>query len=315
MALATTLFICLLFIAFGQMEFYIKIFITSIYRIVENFYVSFHAAIIYTNVFNADDYLRQSIYCMKKIKRFLQYIYCIYALLWFIVLMFIVLIFVFISFLFGKIKSGNLIYIACNCWARIWYGLIGIHHKEMYEVPHDRHKQYIFVANHSSYMDIPCIVRGMHQPIRVLGKYEMVKYPVFGFIYRAAVILVDRRSAEKRAQSVRALKAAIHKNISIFIFPEGTFNESNQPLKSFYDGAFRIAIETQTPIKPILYLDNLERMHWRGFFELTPGKCRVVYLDEISVADYNMNDLQKLKQTVHDIMDAGLRRYRNYPAG
>ena len=86
----------------------------------------------------------------------------------------------------------------------------------------------------------------------------MVKYPVFGIIYRMAAIVVDRSSPERRAQSVRALKAAIYKHISIFIFPEGTFNETREPLKDFYDGAFRIAIETQTPIKPILFLDTYE---------------------------------------------------------
>ncbi|MFX8832871.1 lysophospholipid acyltransferase family protein, partial [Acinetobacter baumannii] len=86
----------------------------------------------------------------------------------------------------------------------------------------------MFVANHISYMDIPAIVSGIHQPYRALGKYEMVKVPVFGWIYRAAVILVDRSSQEKRAKSVRALKSALSKHISILIFPEGTFNITEQ---------------------------------------------------------------------------------------
>jgi 1-acyl-sn-glycerol-3-phosphate acyltransferase len=53
-----------------------------------------------------------------------------------------------------------------------------------------------------------------------------------------AVVLVDRSNPEKRAQSLRALKAAIAHKISIFIFPEGTFNLTQKPLKDFYDGAF-----------------------------------------------------------------------------
>ena len=115
-------------------------------------------------------------------------------------------------------------------------------------------------------MDIPCIVMCIHQPLRVLGKYEMVRYPVFGFIYRVAAILVDRSDATHRARSVRALKAAIKRGISIFIFPEGTFNETDKPLKEFYDGAFRTAIETQTPIKPILFVDNDERLNHAKYF-------------------------------------------------
>ena len=237
--------------------------------------------------------------------------YCVYALLCFIVLMFLALPFIIVFSMFG-IKGGNLVYVACNIWGRIWYGLIGVRHKEIYEAPHDKSMCYIFVANHCSYMDIPAIVRCMHQPIRVLGKSEMVKFPVFGWIYRAAVIQVDRGSTAKRARSVRALKAALRRKISIFIFPEGTFNETDKPLKDFYDGAFRIAIETQTPIKPLLFVDTLDRLHWRGIFELTPGRSLVVYMKEIPVNNYTMKELPELKKNVHEVMEKGLIKYRKY---
>lgn len=224
--------------------------------------------------------------------------------------MFVVVICVFIFSLFGKIRGGNLIYIACNWWGRIWYTLIGIRHEEIYEAPHDKKKQYIFVANHISYMDIPSFVRSIHQPVRALGKSEMAKFPVFGLIYRMAVVLVDRSNTEARAKSVRALKAALQKGISIFIFPEGTFNETGKPLKDFYDGAFRIAIETQTPIKPLLFLDTHVRMHYRGFFELTPGKSRTVFMKEIPVDGYTKANVAKLKQEVYSIMEEGLIKFK-----
>jgi len=251
---------------------------------------------------------------MKLLVRTLQYIYCVYALLTFILLMFIVLPFVLLSLLFGKVRGGNIIYQLCRFWAITWYFVIGVKHMEIYEQPHDRSRQYIFVANHISYMDIPPIVLIAHQPVRILGKYEMVKVPVFGWIYRAAVILVDRRDSDTRSRSVRALKSALKHHISIFIFPEGTFNETKQPLKDFYDGAFRIAIETQTPIKPMLLVDTLDRMHYKGIFELTPGINRVVYLEEVPVKGLTLKDIQSLKQQVYEIMENGLRRYRSYPS-
>jgi len=245
---------------------------------------------------------------MKFILRLLQYIYCVYALLMFIVLMFIALPFIIASSAFG-IKGGNFIYKVCKLWARTWYLFVFVQHKDIFEAPHDTSKQYIFVANHISYMDIPPIVLTARQPVRILGKYEMVKIPVFGWIYRTAVILVDRRDAETRAKSVRALKAAIARGISIFIFPEGTFNETGEPLKDFFDGAFRIAIETQTPIKPLLFVDTLKRLHYRGLFELTPGQNRVVYLEEIKVGGLTMKDMGALKEQVYRVMEDGLRRY------
>ena len=250
---------------------------------------------------------------MGLIKKGLLFIFSIYALITFIMVMLLVFPFAMLAATAGKIKGGNWVYRCCRVWAQLWYYTIGVLHEEIYEHPHDTSRQYIFVANHISYMDIPPIVLAIHQPIRALGKYEMIKVPVFGWIYKAAVILVNRQNATKRAQSVRALKAAIKNNISIIIFPEGTFNETRQPLKTFFDGAFRIAIETQTPIKPLLLVDTLKRLHYRSLFEMTPGQNRVVYLEEVPVKGLTMEDLPALKDRVYKIMEAGLKRYNSYP--
>ena len=248
---------------------------------------------------------------MKLSRTVIQFIYHIYALVTFILLMFLSIPIIFMGSLFG-IKGGNFIYKICSLWAKIWYTFIGIRHKEIFEANHNKHQQYIFVANHISYMDIPPLLASIKQPIRVLGKYEIVKIPIFGWIYKTTVILVDRRSSAHRSKSVRILKEFISRGISIFIFPEGTFNETNQPLKDFFDGAFRIAIETKTPIKPLLFIDTLERMHYANFFSLTPGVSRVVYLDEVKVDHYSINDLAELKKQVYNLMEDGLKRYRIY---
>ncbi|MBS1628075.1 MAG: 1-acyl-sn-glycerol-3-phosphate acyltransferase [Bacteroidetes bacterium] len=238
----------------------------------------------------------------------IQIIYSVYAFCVFVIIMLLALPVIVVASAFA-IKGGNFIYNVCKIWAKLWYIFIFVKHKEVYEVKHNKKQQYIFVANHISYMDIPVMVLSIHQPFRALGKYEMIKVPIFGWIYKAAVILVDRKNAETRARSVRALKAAIAKNISIFIFPEGTFNETENILKPFYDGAFRVAIETQTPIKPLLFPDTIKRLHYKSIFSLLPGTCRVIYLDEVSVKGYTINNLPELKQKVFTIMEEGLKRY------
>lgn len=225
--------------------------------------------------------------------------------------MFLALPFILIAALFG-IKGGNFIYKICRVWTAIWYTTVGISHQEIYEAPHDKTKQYIFVANHLSYLDIPPIVLAVTQPVRALGKAEMVRMPIFGWVYKAAVIQVNRDNSSHRARSVRALKAAISHGISIFIFPEGYLNYLKQPLKSFYDGAFRIAIETQTNIKPILMIDSLDRMHYGEVLTLTPGKNRVVFLEEVSVKGLTLKDLELLKNKVYQIMEEKLPNYIDY---
>ncbi len=240
----------------------------------------------------------------------LRLLYCIYAVILFVVLMLLVVPFVVGGSFFGKIRGGNFIYRMCCLWGDAWFLLIGIRHRNIYEVPHDKSKQYIFIANHISYLDAPVIVQTLRQPVRVLGKIEMAKVPVFGFIYRNAIVTVDRSNAEKRAKSVRILKSVIRRGISIFIFPEGTFNETHKPVKEFFDGAFRIAIETQTPIKPVLFLDAYTRMHYRSLLSLNPGRSRSVFLEEIPVAGLTSHDLPKLKQQVFEIMEKKLVEYK-----
>ena len=197
----------------------------------------------------------------------------------------------------------------CMLWADLWFPLIFIFHKKIYEAPHDKKKSYIFVSNHISYLDAAIIVKAFRQPIRPLGRVEMSKLPVFGFIYRNAIVTVDRSSSVNRARSVRILKSLISKGISVLVFPEGTFNMTTRPLKEFYDGAFRIAIETQTPVKPVLFLDAYRRMPYESIFLMTPGRSRVVYLEEIPVTGYTMADLGKLKDSIYEIMEKKIIEY------
>jgi len=81
---------------------------------------------------------------------------------------------------------------------------------------------------------------------------------------------------------------------------------TNKPLKDFYDGAFRIALETQTPIKPVLFLDTYRRLSYNSIFSLTPGRCRILYCSEIPVQNYSIGDVGRLKKDVYDIMESKL---------
>ncbi len=247
---------------------------------------------------------------MKVLQKFLLFFYNIYALLLFIALMLVVFPFVILASFFGNIRGGNLIYRICMVWADTWFVLVGIFHKNIYESPHDPDRSYLFVSNHISFLDAAVIVKTYRHPVRPLGRKETTKIPVFGYIYKKAIVTVDRGDTRDRAKSVRILKSVIKKGISILIFPEGTFNETRQPLKTFYDGAFRIAIETQTPVKPVLFLDTYSRLHYHSIFNLTPGKSRSVFLEEIPVAGLTLADVSALKEKTRDIMEKKLREYR-----
>ncbi|GDX42710.1 1-acyl-sn-glycerol-3-phosphate acyltransferase [Bacteroidota bacterium] len=197
----------------------------------------------------------------------------------------------------------------CTLWADCWMFLVGMPHRNIFEVPHDFNKPYIYVANHLSYIDAVLLVKAIRKNFRPLGRAETAQVPIFGFIYRRAIVTVDRSDPKNRAASVSRLKALLRKGVSIFVFPEGTFNMTTAPLKSFYDGAFRIAIETGTPIKPLLFLDGYHRMHYSHPTSISPGQSRAVFLEEITVEGYTMEQLPALKSRVMDLMEQKLKSY------
>ncbi len=248
---------------------------------------------------------------MQKISRFIKIAFSIYAALILLILILVLFPIALFLNLVPKKTRGNLLYRITRFGIDIVMLLWGIYQRNIYDAPHDRKRPMIFVFNHISYLDAITILKAIRfQNMRGLGKSEIGDIPIAGLIYRSAVIMVKRTSAEDRARSIADLKEALQHNISIALAPEGTFNETGKPLLPFFDGAFKIAIETQTPIKPLLFLDTYDRLNYNSILSLTPGQSRVVYLEEIPVTGYTMEDVPVLKQKVYDVMEKALIRYK-----
>src|SRR6476469_2451556 len=243
---------------------------------------------------------------MQVLRRPLQILYVIYAFVVFVILMIPVFIWSLAVLPMGRIKAGNLIYYGCVIWADIWFFLLFIRHHNIYLEKPEKERSYIYVLNHISYLDSAIIPKAFRHPVKPLGKVEMARIPIFGFIYKNVIVTVDRSSSANRSRSVYIMKSVLLKGISVLVFPEGTFNLTHKPLKEFYDGAFRIAIETGTPIKPVLLMDAYSRMHYASIFTLNPGKSRALFLPSISVEGLSMADVSALKEKVFAIMQAEL---------
>jgi 1-acyl-sn-glycerol-3-phosphate acyltransferase len=241
-------------------------------------------------------------------RKILQPFYTAFVLITFVVS---VLVFFPVFVVIGINNNSNArktIYRIIRFWCTGWLQLIGMPVRLTGKLPPDR--RYIIVANHISYLDTLVIFAAIPGYFRALGKKEISRIPVLGFIYKQVVIMVDRNDVHSRARSMRLLWRVLHHEGHIIIFPEGTFNETGNPLKAFYDGAFRLAIKTQTPIFPIIFPDTADRWHYSAWWKLWPGRNRAVYLEPIDVSGFTIENLPALKQNIYTIMEAALVKYK-----
>src|ERR1017187_4131096 len=122
-------------------------------------------------------------------KRF-QFLFSIYGFLVFLALMFMLLPLFMVSFLMNYVAGGNLLYKIAMFWAGAFFFLIGIKPLVIAEENRDIRKQYIFVSNHISYLDIPMMLEVIrHQHVRIFGKDEMTKVQRDLKVFRALLIL------------------------------------------------------------------------------------------------------------------------------
>ena len=237
---------------------------------------------------------------MKALKKIASILYRIWVLLVFSVFMIILLPLIVLPILLGP-KYGSLTYFGLRLWSLIFSFFTFIRYSVVDKHKVDKSKSYIYACNHTSFLDLPGLVQGVPTQFRPLAKKELLKIPVFGLIVRVVTIIVDRSSAESRRNSILKLKRVLEEGISILIFPEGTQNRTELPLQPFYDGAFRIAIETKATIMPTV-ITNAGRLMPPSTLHLKPGRVKVIFGDEIDASEYSLKELPFLKERVFNHM-------------
>ena len=168
---------------------------------------------------------------------------------------------------------------------------------------------YIICCNHSSYLDIIQMYNVIPAYFLFMGKYELLKWPLFNMFFKGMNIAVNRGSHVEAAKAFRRAAKALDRGTSLAMFPEGTIPAFTPRMKPFKDGAFKLAIEKQVPIVPITFLD-----HWRLFGEPPellsrgrPGLARAIVHPPIPTQGLTMDDVVVLRRTVFDVIEGPLR--------
>lgn len=205
----------------------------------------------------------------------------IWALVLFITTMLPAIVFYLPCFLLNDPAKASWHRHVSRVWMWIYLHLIGCPLKVKGKEHFTENTNYVIVCNHNSLMDVPVSTPFMPRPNKTIAKKSFAKIPVFGWIYTFGSVLVDRKSDESRRKSYEEMKRMLAIGLDMLIYPEGTRNRTNDPLKSFYDGAFRLAVDTKKPVLPVILLHTKEVLPAHIFFYLMPHRLEMHFLPPV----------------------------------
>jgi 1-acyl-sn-glycerol-3-phosphate acyltransferase len=159
---------------------------------------------------------------------------------------------------------------------------------------------YIVVCNHNSLIDVPVTSPYIPGGNKTIAKSSFAKTPLFGMMYRTGSVLVDRKSEASRRESFTKMKDVLDMGLHMCIYPEGTRNKTNEPLKPFHDGAFRLALVTGKAIVPAIIFNSRKIMPANKTFFLWPHPLSMHFLDPVAVQPGDTQE--SLKQRVFKTM-------------
>jgi 1-acyl-sn-glycerol-3-phosphate acyltransferase len=236
---------------------------------------------------------------MRLIKNILGRLWAIWALVSFITTFIIIYPPSMVTWLIPGYKGQDIFIKIARLWIRVWLTLIGcrfvIKGKENFK----KGESYIITCNHNSFLDPPLSSPFIQGPNKTIAKSDFEKIPLFKYYYRKGGILINRKSEESRRKGYEAMKQVLAQRIHMCIYPEGTRNRSDEPLKKFHNGAFRLAVETGHAIMPAVILNTKKVLPPNKTLWGWPGKIEIHFLEPVVPEQM---DIEQLKEKIFAIM-------------
>jgi 1-acyl-sn-glycerol-3-phosphate acyltransferase len=171
----------------------------------------------------------------------------------------------------------------------------------------DPKRQYVFMVNHQSNIDIPVLMQSLPAfQLRWVAKRELLWVPLFGWaMWAAKHITVDRSNRFDALGGLKKARERMKSGVSLVFFPEGT-RSSDGNLLPFKRGGFLLAVKTQTPIVPIT-ISGSGTILTKGDWRVRRGKIEVTISAPVSVEDYRPGTLRALSTQVQELIEKPLR--------
>lgn len=236
---------------------------------------------------------------MKILKEIFARIWALWGLISFMITFLIIFIPSMFTYLMPDPKGAAVFTKIAKIWMSVWLNLVGCPVKVYGKNNFVNGKAYIVTCNHNSLLDIPLTSPFIPGPNKTIAKKSFTKIPLFGWFYRKGSVLVDRKSDASRRRSFEEMKQVLQTGMHMCIYPEGTRNRTSTPLKKFYDGAFKLAAETNTPIIPALIFNTKKALPLHKTFYFLPHQLSLHFLAPIEANDTKP---EALKEEIFTIM-------------
>ena len=236
---------------------------------------------------------------MKLVKNILGAVWALWGLLAFTATLFIIIIPIAITFLIKEPAGARAFGGITKLWMNVFLRLIGCPLRIKGKQYFAKGQTYVVVCNHNSLMDVPVTTPFVPGANKTIAKKSFTKVPVFGWVYKRGTVLVDRNSDESRKKSFDEMRKTLQQNLHMVIYPEGTRNRTNEPLKGFHDGAFKLSVSSGKEIIPTVIFNTRKVLPPNKPFYLWPHRLEMHFLPPVSPIGISSKEL---KEKVFKIM-------------
>ncbi len=203
-------------------------------------------------------------------------------------------------------RSGRWQHQMARIWARILLAVSFIRVRAEGLEKLDPRANYVFVANHSSYMDIPAVLSRLRYQFRFFAKTGLYRIPFLGWhLHRAGHLRVDRSNARNRLKSMNeGARALAEDGISMLLFPEG--GRTKIGLREFKEGAAYIAIKAGVPVVPVA-IRGLRECLPVGSIHIRSGQAVLRVGAPIATVGFKLSDREELTRRLHGEVERMLK--------
>ena len=196
-------------------------------------------------------------------------------------------------------STGNAQHRMAQIWGRILLAVSFVRVRTEGLEKLDPRANYVFVANHGSYLDIPALLSRLPYQFRFFAKKGLYQIPFLGWhLHRAGHLPVDRSNARNSLKSMSAgAKIVAERGISVLLFPEG--GRTKVGLREFKEGAAYIAIKAGVPIAPIA-ISGMRQLLPMGSIHIRTGRVTVRVGEPILTRGLKLDSRMEITKRLHD---------------